>query len=74
MEEKRVRSKALKEPFVEIVRENPGYGYQRIKPHLEGAIEEVVNHQRLRRLLNEFDPSLHPASRSLGLTLISLEA
>ena len=56
--EKRARDEALKEPLVGIITKNPAYGYRRIKPELEEIIGEVVNHKRLRRLLNEWDLSL----------------
>lgn len=56
--EKRARDETLKEPILEIVRDHPAYGYRRIKPELEEAIDEVINHKRLRRLLNEWDLSL----------------
>jgi len=52
-EEKRAGDEALKEPIIEVIRKNPAYGYRRIKPELEAALDAVINHKRLRRLLNE---------------------
>jgi len=57
-EEKRARDEALKGPTVEIIREHPAYGYRRIKPELERIVGEIVNHKRIRRLLNAWDLSL----------------
>jgi len=42
----------------EIIQEHPGYGYRRILPDLEERAGQVVNHKRLRRLLNEHELGL----------------
>lgn len=47
----------LKGIVVEIIEENPAYGYRRLSPELEERGERV-NHKRLRRLLNEWDLAL----------------
>lgn len=57
--EKRAEDEALREATVEIIRRHPSYGYRRIKPELEEARGEVINHKRLRRLLGEWDLGLH---------------
>jgi putative transposase len=48
----------LKAVVVEIIEEHPAYGwYRRLSPELEER-GEVINHKRLRRLLNEWDLAL----------------
>jgi transposase InsO family protein len=42
----------------EIIQEHPDYGYRRILPDLEERAGQVVNHKRLRRLLNEHELGL----------------
>ena len=42
----------------EIIQEHPSYGYRRILPDLEERADQVVNHKRLRRLLNEHELGL----------------
>lgn len=56
--ERKATDAALRPVVVKIIGENPAYGYRRIQPDLEEAIDEVVNHKRLRRLLNEWDLAL----------------
>jgi len=60
-EERQTRDQALKPLVVEVIGENPAYGYRRIQPDLELATGEAVNHKRLRRLLNQWDLALHRA-------------
>ena len=57
--ERRARNEALKPVIIEIIRKNPAYGYRRIKPDLKDLADEVVNHKRLRRLLNDWELSFH---------------
>jgi len=57
--ERKARDEALKPVVIEIIRKNPAYGYRRIKPDLKDLADEVVNHKRLRRLLNDWELSLH---------------
>jgi len=57
--EKRAADEAIRGPTVEIIRNHPGYGYRRIKPDLEEAAGERINHKRLRRLLNGWELGLH---------------
>lgn len=59
--ERQARDQALKPLVVEVIGENPAYGYRRIQPDLELATGEAVNHKRLRRLLNQWDLALHRA-------------
>ena len=57
--EREAKDEALKPKVVEVIGDNPAYGYRRIQPDLEALAEEVVNHKRLRRLLNHWDLALH---------------
>lgn len=42
----------------DIIEENPGYGYRRIKPELLEDHNRRVNHKRLKRLLRRWDLAL----------------
>ena len=57
--ERKARDEALRTPLVEVIRAHPSYGYRRIRPDLEEAIDQVVNGKRLRRLLDEWELNLH---------------
>lgn len=57
--EREARDEALKPKVVKVVEAHPDYGYRRMKPDLEAEAGEVVNHKRLRRLLNQWDLALH---------------
>ena len=46
-----VRYKSLKPLIVKIIKDNPAYGYRRIKVALEEQYNEVVNHKLLLKLL-----------------------
>lgn len=48
----------LKADVVGIIEDHPAYGRRRIKPELRARTGKVVNHKRLRRLLNEWDLAL----------------
>lgn len=56
--EREARDEVLKPRVVTIIGDHPAYGYRRIRPDLEAAAHEVVNHKRLRRLLKEWDLAL----------------
>lgn len=56
--EREARDEVLKPRVVTIIGDHPAYGYRRIRPDLEAAAHEVVNHKRLRRLLKQWDLSL----------------
>lgn len=56
--EKRAADEALRSPLVDVITDHPAYGYRRIKPELEERVGEVINHKRLRRLLNQWDLAL----------------
>lgn len=45
----------LKEEIVDIIEEQPAYGWRRILPELEERTEETINYKRLKRLLDEYD-------------------
>ena len=68
--QREARDASLKPEVVKIIGEDPAYGYRRIRPDLEAAIDEVVNHKRLRRLLNEWDLALFRAVSLPRPTLI----
>lgn len=53
------RDQALRETTVALIRQHPSYGYRRLKPELEEATGETINHKRLRRLLKQWDLALH---------------
>jgi len=52
------RDRRLKGPLVEVVHEHPTYGYRRVQPELLEAFDLLVNHKRLRRVLNQWDLAL----------------
>lgn len=56
--EESARVEFIKTELDEIVRENPGYGYRRIKPEYEERTGEVINHKRLLKLLNDVNLAL----------------
>lgn len=56
--ERAVEEKRLREQVVEVVEAHPAYGYRRLLPEL-GLRGEVINHKRLRRLLNGWDLALY---------------
>jgi putative transposase len=54
----RTRDEMLKERIVEVIEENPGYGYRRIGRELAERHTQRVNHKRLRRVLNSYELGL----------------
>lgn len=64
----------VKQTLEEIIQDNPGYGYRRIKPEFEERTGEVINHKRLLRLLDDTnlallrtvnEPGSHPIKQVL---------
>ena len=52
------RDRVLKNKIVEVIRKHPDYGYRRLLPDVILAMDEPVNHKRLRRVLRTYDLSL----------------
>ena len=52
------RDRVLKDKIVEVIRKHPDYGYRRLLPDVVRAMNEPVNHKRLRRVLQTYDLSL----------------
>lgn len=48
----------VKQTLEEIIQDHPGYGYRRMKPEYEERTDEVINHKRLLRLLDDTNLAL----------------
>lgn len=56
--ERQGRDAALKEMIVSIIKENPSYGYRRIRAELAESSAGRVNHKRIRRVLTDYELGL----------------